>query len=180
MALGRLLQQVSYEPRAEAFLFAHDFIERGWKPRVLSTLKLSTQSSYHANLNRYVVPWLQGRRLRDVRRSDVQGWIAALSQSGLARQSIKNAWSVLSAVLRTAMDWGDIEDNPARGMRLPSKQSKQKLFLPSPEQVAKILKQLCSEVEGRRACAVNSLLDSRRVMARLRGFEPPTSGSGDQ
>ena len=142
MALGRLLQLVSYEPRAEAFLLAHDFIEREWKPRVLSTLKSSTQSSYHANLNRYVVPWLQGRRLRDVRRSDVQGWIAALSQSGLARQSIKNAWSVLSAVLRTAMDWGYIEDNPARGMRLPPKQPKQKLFLPSPEQVAKILKQL--------------------------------------
>ncbi len=142
MALGRLLQQVSSEPRAQAFLLAHDFIEREWKPRVLTTLKSSTQSSYRANLHRYVVPWLQDRRLRDVRRGDVQGWLAALSQSGLARQSIKNAWTVLSAVLRTAMDWGYIEDNPARGMRLPPKQPKRKLFLPSPEQVAKILEQL--------------------------------------
>ncbi len=85
MALGRVLQLVSCKPRAEAFLLAHDFIEREWKPHVLTALKSSTQSSYHANLNRYVVPWLQDRRIRDVRRSDVQGWLAALSQSGLAR-----------------------------------------------------------------------------------------------
>src|SRR6266700_6582870 len=142
MALGRVLQLVSCEPRAEAFLLARDFIEREWKPRVLTALKSSTQSSYHANLNRYVVPWLQDRRLRDVRRSDVQGWLAALSQSGLARQSIKNAWSVLSTVLRTAMDWGYIEDNPARGVRLPPKQPKTRMFRPSPEQLTKILEQL--------------------------------------
>jgi integrase len=142
MALGQLLQRVSYEPRAEAFLLAHDFIEREWKPRVLSTLKSSTQSSYRANLHRYVLPWLQGRRLRDVRRSDVQGWLAALSESSLARQSVKNTWSVLSAVLRTAMDWGYIEDNPARGVRLPPRQPKPRLFLPSPKEIAVILQQL--------------------------------------
>jgi integrase len=72
----------------------------------------------------------------------VQAWLAALSRSGLARQSVKNAWAVLSAVFRAAVDWGCIEDNPARGVHLPPKQPKERLFLPSPEQVAKILMQL--------------------------------------
>lgn len=142
MALGRLLQEVSLEPRAESFLLAREFIEREWKPRVFPTLEPSTQSSYRANIQRYVLPWLRDQRLRDVRRGDVQGWLAALSKSGLARQSVKNAWAVLSAVFRAAVDWGCVEDNPARGVRLPPRQPKPRQFLPSPEQVAAIFAQL--------------------------------------
>jgi integrase len=46
------------------------------------------------------------------------------------------------SVLRTAVDWGYIEANPAHGMRLPARQPKDVVFLPRPEQVAQILKQL--------------------------------------
>ncbi|MHB8527310.1 MAG: phage integrase central domain-containing protein [Candidatus Acidiferrales bacterium] len=117
-------------------------MEREWTPRIMPALKPSTQSSCRANLQRYVLPWLQDRHLRDVRRSDVQAWLAALSQSGLAHQSARNTRSVLSAVMRTAIDWGYIENNPARGAQLPPGQPKQKLFLPSPKEIAAILERL--------------------------------------
>lgn len=142
MALGRLLQQVPYEPRAEAFLLAPEFVEREWSPRVMPTLKISTQSSYRALLKRYVLPWLAGRRLRDVRRGDVQGWLTALAKGELSRQSVKNVWSVLSSVLRVATDWGYIEHNPARGVRLPPRPPRTRVFLPSKKQLVAILTNL--------------------------------------
>ena len=111
-------------------------------PRMLPTLKASTQSSYRTNLNRYVLPWLGETRLRDLRKAEIQAWLSALSVSGLSRQTVKNIWSSLSSVLRTAVDWGYIEENSAHGVRLPARQPKVAVFLPTPEQVVQILQQL--------------------------------------
>jgi integrase len=128
--------------RSEAFYSSREFVEREWMPRMLPTLKVSTQSSYRTNLNRYVLPWLGGTRLRDLRKGDIQAWLSALSESGLSRQTVKNIWSALSSVLRTALDWSYINENPAHGVRLPARQPKVAVFLPTPEQVAQILRQL--------------------------------------
>jgi len=109
---------------------------------MLPTLKASTQSSYRTNLNRYVLPWLGETRLKDLRKGEIQARLSALSESGLSRQTVKNIWSALSSVLRTAVDWGYIKENPAHGVRLPARQPKAAVFLPEPEQVAQILQQL--------------------------------------
>jgi integrase len=45
-------------------------------------------------------------------------------------------------VLRTAVDWGYIKENPAHGVRLPARQPKAAVFLPTPDQVVQILRQL--------------------------------------
>ncbi len=142
IALARILQRLQPGSRSEAFYSAREFVEREWMPRMLPTLKVSTQSSYRTNLNRYVLPWLGGTRLRDLRKGDIQAWLSALSESGLSRQTVKNIWSALSSVLRSAVDWGYIEVNPAHGVRLPARQPRAFVFLPAPEQVAEILKQL--------------------------------------
>ena len=142
VALGRILQRVQPGSRSEAFYSAREFIEREWILRMLATLKVSTQSSYRTNLNRYVLPWLGETRLRDLRKGVIQGWLSALSESGLSRQTVKNIWSVLSSVLRTAVDWGYIQENPAHGVRFPARQPKASVFLPTPEQVAQILREL--------------------------------------
>ncbi len=141
-ALARILQRVQPGSRSEAFYSAREFVEREWMPRMLPTLKASTQSSYRTNLNRYVLPWLGEMRLRDLRKGDIQAWLSALSESGLSRQTVKNIWSALSSVLRTAVDWGYIKDNPAHGVRFPARQPKAAVFLPTPEQIAQILRQL--------------------------------------
>src|SRR5712692_2805932 len=142
MALARILQRVQPGSRSEAFYSSREFIEREWMPRMLPTLKASTQSSYRTNLSRYVLPWLGGTRLKDLRKGEIQGWLSALSESGLSRQTVKNIWSALSSVLRTAVEWGYISENLAHGVRLPARQPKTAVFLPTPDQVAQILKQL--------------------------------------
>src|SRR5713101_1419179 len=142
IALARILQKVQPGSRSEAFYSAQEFVEREWMPRMLPTLKVSTQSSYRTNLNRYVVPWLGETRLRDLRKGDIQAWLSALSESGLSRQTVKNIWSALSSVLRTAVDWGYIKENPAHGVRFPARQPKAAVFLPTPDQLAQVLHQL--------------------------------------
>src|SRR6266852_8457054 len=142
IALARFLQRLQPGTRAEAFYSAREFVEREWMARIFPTLKASTQSSYRTNLNRYVLPWLGETRLRDLRKAEIQAWLSALSVSGLSRQTVKNIWSSLSSVLRTAVDWGYIDENPAHGVRLPARQPKAAVFLPTPEQVVQILQQL--------------------------------------
>ncbi len=90
MALARLLQRVQPGTRSEAFYSAREFVEREWIPRMLPTLKASTQSSYRTNLNRYVLPWLGKVRLKDLRKGDIQAWLSALSEGGLSRRTVKN------------------------------------------------------------------------------------------
>src|SRR6266852_392732 len=141
-ALARILQRVQPGSRSEAFSSAREFVEWEWMPRMLPTLKASAQSSYRTNLNRYVLPWLGETRLKDLRKGDIQAWLSALSVSGISRQTVKNIWSSLSSVLRTAVDWGYIEANSAHGVRLPARQPKAAVFLPTPEQVVQILQQL--------------------------------------
>ena len=141
-ALARFLQRLQPGSKAEAFYSAREFIEREWKSRIFPTFKPSTQSSYRTNLNRYVLPWLGETRLRDLRKGEIQAWLSALSESGLSRQTVKNIWSGLSSVLRSAVDWGYIDANPAHGVRLPASQPKAVVFLPTPEQIAQMLEQL--------------------------------------
>lgn len=142
IALARFLQKVQSGTRSEAFYSAREFVEREWMARIFPTLKSSTQSSYRTNLDRYVLPWLGDTRLREMRKGEIQAWVSALSGSGLSRQTVKNIWSTLSSVLRSAVDWGYIEVNPAHSIRLPARQPKAAVFLPTPEQVAMILSQL--------------------------------------
>jgi integrase len=77
-----------------------------------------------------------------LRKGNIQAWLSALSESGLSGQTVKNIWSALSSVLRTAVDRGYLNENPAHGVRLPARQRKTAVFLPTPEQVVQILKQL--------------------------------------
>ncbi len=46
-------------------------------------------------------------------------YVAHLTQEGYAPKSIDHIHDVLSAVLRTAVKWGHLQDNPARGVDLP-------------------------------------------------------------
>ena len=132
IALARILQRLQPGSRSETFYSAQEFVEREWMPRMLPTLKVSTQSSYRTNLNRYVLPWLGGTRLRDLRKGDIQAWLSALSESGLSRQTVKNIWSALSSVLRSAVDWGYINENPAHGAASQHGNRRQLSFCPRP------------------------------------------------
>ena len=68
----------------------------------------------------HLVPRFGDQPISDITRQEVQAYIAHLTQAGYAPKTIDHIHDVLSAVLRTAVKWGHLKDNPARDVDLPT------------------------------------------------------------
>jgi integrase len=76
--------------------------------------------------------------LDKIRPSHVEGWIVQLRRKGLAESSIRSAYTILRAVLDTAVRDGALATNPAAAVRRPKVTSKEATHL-TPTQVAELL-----------------------------------------
>lgn len=84
----------------------------------LSGVEPRTKRDYQAIAERTWLATLGGLRVDEITRSDVAEWVNATAGT-MKPKSLKNAHSVLSAVLETAVKLGHAPANVARGMRLP-------------------------------------------------------------
>ena len=90
-----------------------------WQATVLPMYKPSTQK-YHCHiLAKHLLPRFGDGQLTELGRQDVQAHVASLSQAGYAPKTVDHIHDVLSAILRTAVKWDHLVDNPARGVDLP-------------------------------------------------------------
>ena len=102
-----------------------------------------SQRTLHSNRNQariHLLPMLGDMALGDIRPSDVQRALDAMSAQRYAPQSVINVAHILSVVLRTAEGDGLIAKNPVRLVRLPRRE---RPVLPSmtTEQMADFLDQ---------------------------------------
>lgn len=128
--------------RPQSMLTLRAFHSQHYEPDVLPNLKRSTQSSYRANLNQHILPALGDQRLLELSRGDVQRFVTALAGKGLSRQSVKNISTTLSAVLTVAVEFGHLERNPARGIKLGARESRKERFIPSPTEFSLLVAEL--------------------------------------
>jgi integrase len=91
-----------------------------WDASVLPMYKHSTQTHRRFMLKKHLLPRFGEKALCEVTRKEIQAYVAHLTQSGYAPRTIDHVHDVLSAVLRTAVKWGHLPDNPARGVELPT------------------------------------------------------------
>jgi integrase len=77
--------------------------------------------------------------LSEVTRQEVQTYIAQLAKAGYAPKSIDHYHDVLSAVLRTAVKWGHLQDNPAKDVDLPTLKTVRPKWALTNEQAAALL-----------------------------------------
>jgi len=82
--------------------------------------KHSTQKNHRHILEKHLLPHFGDEVITEVTRQRVQAYVARLAQTGYAPKSIDHIHDVLSAVLRTAVKWGHLQDNPARDVDLPA------------------------------------------------------------
>ena len=82
--------------------------------------KHSTQKHRRFMLRKHLLPRFGDMAVSDVTRQEIQVYVAHLTQAGYAPKSIDHVHDVLSAVLRTAVKWGHLQENPARGVDLPT------------------------------------------------------------
>jgi integrase len=91
-----------------------------WDASVLPMYKHSTQKHRRFMLKKHLLPRFGDRAVCDVTRQEIQAYVAHLTQAGYAPKSVDHIHDVLSAVLRTAVKWGHLQENPARGVDMPT------------------------------------------------------------
>jgi site-specific recombinase XerC len=77
----------------------------------------------------YFVPKWGAVRLRDGSHADAQAWVSELSAGGLSPASVARTFNVFAQMLDVAVQDRRLASNPARGIRLPQKAPKARLFL---------------------------------------------------
>ena len=122
-ALTKLEEQLRHVnhagSRPEATMRFGAFAEAQWSVLVLPTLKLSTQHGYKHVLAKHVLPYWRDWRLGDIGKLDVQQFVADKFRQQAGWQTVRNAWTLLSGILETAVEYGYLTVNPARGVKFP-------------------------------------------------------------
>jgi integrase len=91
-----------------------------WDSSVLPMYKHSTQKHRRFMLKKHLLPQFGDRAICDVTRKEIQAYVAHLTQAGYAPKSVDHIHDVLSAILRTAVKWGHLQENPALGIDMPT------------------------------------------------------------
>lgn len=128
--------------RPEAFIAFGTFVDTQWKTLVLPTFKRSTQHGYKNVLNTHLLPKWREWRLRDIERLAIQQWVAEKFRQQCGWQTVRNSWVLLSSILETAVEYGFLTTNPARGVKFPQKGLKKKPAMIAGDSLARLLEQL--------------------------------------
>lgn len=119
-----------------------NFVQGEWTNLVLPTLKLSTQRGYRLVLGRHLLPYFGDWRLCDISKLDVQWFITEKFRQGLAWQTARNVWTVLSSILDSAVEYGHLAVNPAHGVKFPPQAPRREPKNLPPEAFARLLAHL--------------------------------------
>jgi integrase len=128
--------------KPEGFVTFGSFVETQWQPLVFPTFKASTRHGYKTVLALHVLPGWRDWRLRDIERVGIQQWVAEKFRAGVGWQTVRNAWVLLSGILETAVEYGYLVSNPARGVKFPQQALKKKPAMIAGDSLAKLLKQV--------------------------------------
>lgn len=90
-----------------------------WLASVSPQLKPKTRVLYRGLIRSRIVPTFGGHEVGEVRPIMVAEWVAAMQREGLSASRVRQAYRVLSQVMRAAVDNGMIPATPCRGVRLP-------------------------------------------------------------
>lgn len=113
-----------------------------WEATVLPMYKPSTQKNHRHIVAKHLVPRFGDTAVCDITRQEIQAYVAHLNQAGYAPKTVDHIHDVLSAVLRTAVKWGHLLDNPARGVELPTLKTVKPKWALTINQAAALLKAL--------------------------------------
>jgi hypothetical protein len=128
--------------RPEASMRFGAFAESQWSALVLPTLKLSTQHGYKNVLAKHVLPYWREWRLRDIGKLDVQQFVADKFRQQAGWQTVRNSWTLLSGILETAVEYGYLTVNPARGVKFPPQKLREAPAMIAGDDFAKLLNEV--------------------------------------
>ncbi len=137
--LGNRLRSINQGGhRPQATLTFEQFVRDQWELSVLPILKPSSAQHYSYELHHYLLPAFGPVRLCDFTRGNIQSFLAVKRQQGYSGSSVHGMRTTLSKVLQTAVDWGYLEQNASRGIRIGGRQTTQARTFLIPEQVRRL------------------------------------------
>src|ERR1700746_1672947 len=107
--------------RPQSTMLFKQFIEDVWRPGVLSMLKPSSSRYYGVQLDCHVLPAFGSKRLCEITRADVQCFVAEKRRLAYSGSSINGMRTPLGKALQSAVEWGYVEQNAARGINIGSR-----------------------------------------------------------
>jgi integrase len=129
--------QPARDRRQTVAAFAQHWIDTSLQA---SERKRTTKVMYAGVTRTHVLDSSIGRLTLDrVRPSHVEGWVVELRRNGLAESTIRSAYTILRAVLDTAVRDGALASNPAAVVRRPRVTAKEAPHL-TPAEVAELLR----------------------------------------
>ncbi len=133
----RAINQGTFRPQSQ--LTFREFALEQFEPAMLPTLKFSTQRNYRHFLRRHFLPAFGDQRLCDLQTVELQRFVIDKFQQGFSWQTAAHLKNTMSKILSTAVSWGYLQENPARGVKLPPKQLKPERKFLTPDQVRRLL-----------------------------------------
>jgi integrase len=119
-----------------------DFLRGQWEPKVLGLFKLSSQVGYRPLLSKHLLPYFGDYALSEILPTQIQGFLAEKARTGISWHTVRNLRNLLSRVLRTAAEWGYLEENPAAKAKLPPKPLHSPAQFLLPQQVQQLLAEI--------------------------------------
>lgn len=113
-----------------------------WLLTVLPMYKASTQKNHRHIVEKHLRPRFGREPMSAVTRQMIQAYVAQLAATGYAPKTVDHIHDVVSAILRTAVEWGHLRENPALGVRLPKLVTVRKKWALTAEQAAQLLDRL--------------------------------------
>lgn len=116
-----------------------DFWSRYFEPEILPTVKFSTRKMYRCLGGKHLLPYFGGQNLSEITRVQVQQFIGSKQRQGYATETLGHFRDSLSKILETARSWGWLQDNVARGVKLPPMERRREARVLSPEEIGRLL-----------------------------------------
>jgi integrase len=126
-----------------------DYLVRWHKIAAEPRLKsVRTKKDYIKQLERYIIPVIGNKRLSLVTPMDIQGIYAGMKQDRkLSPTTIIQAHRIFSNALKQAVRWGQLPNNPAEFVDLPSKVPPEITVL-TPDEAREFLAQVAGQQHG--------------------------------
>ncbi len=136
--------QGAFKPQAAITL--DEFWHRYFVPEMLPTLKFSTRKLYASLTNKHLLPYFGQQKLSEIQRLEVQHFVIEKQQHGYSVQTLAHLRDLLSKILETARSWGWLQDNVARGVKLPPMERVRKARILTVDNITRLSQALAEPV----------------------------------
>ncbi len=151
--------------RPQATMTLADFVRVDWKPNAELALKKKSVSYYESQLDSRILPALGSICLCNLSRGQIEGLLSDLRRKGDTGTTLRGVRATMSTVLRSAVERGYLNQNPAHGIRLRGSGGKAERRYYGPAEIQKLLPELSEPCRTVVALAVLTGLRIGEILA---------------